>query len=140
MSTLLKRLVSLTRAHLYDLLDKRIPRSTTTPQWDTDFESNDRGPAGDPSHASTSTAGASTHAASGLPYCAELARCYALLDLPFGTPMEHVTRRWKTYLKKCHPDRYANDPDKLADATELTQALTGAHDTIETAWKRYQNH
>lgn len=138
MSTLLKRLVNLTRAHLSDLLDKHTPRSTTTPQWNTDFERNARGPAHDPSEASTSTAGASAHAASGLPHSEELARCYALLDLPFGTPMEHVTRRWKTYLKKCHPDRYANHPGKLAEATELTQALTGAHDTIQAAWKRYQ--
>jgi hypothetical protein len=136
---LLKRLVNLTRAHLYDLLDKHIPRSAPRPQWDTDFSSHDRGPADNPGRASTSTAGASTHAERGLPYSNELARCYALLDLPFGTPMEQVTRRWKTYLKKCHPDRYANDPGKLADATELTQALTGAHDTIETAWKRFQN-
>jgi curved DNA-binding protein CbpA len=52
--------------------------------------------------------------------------------------MEEVNKRWKTYLKKCHPDRYANDPGKLTDATELTQALTGAHDTIQAAWKRYQ--
>ena len=137
MSTLLKRLVNLTRAHLHDLLDKHAPRSSRA-SWDTDFTFHDRGPAGDAREASATGAGAAASAASGLPYSDELARCYTLLDLPFGAPLEQVTRRWKTYLKKCHPDRYANDPGKLAEATELTQALTGAHDTIEAAWKRYQ--
>jgi hypothetical protein len=49
--------------------------------------------------------------------------------------MAQVSKRWKTYLKTCHPDRFANDPARQADATELTQALTGAHDTIEAAWQ-----
>jgi DnaJ-class molecular chaperone len=138
MATLFKRLVNLTRAHLYDLLEKHASRPTSTPQWDSDFAFSKHGPAEDSSHTSTATAGAAAHAASGLPYSAELARCYTLLDLPFGAPMEEVSKRWKTYLKKCHPDRYANDPGKLAEATELTQALTGAHDTIQAAWKRYQ--
>jgi hypothetical protein len=137
MSTLFKRLVNLTRAHLYDFLDKQTRGSTDDPTWHSGFDADDRGTADDTTHTSTSHAGASAHAASGLPYSAELARCYALLDLPFGVPMDQVTKRWKTYLKKCHPDRYANAPEKLADATELTQALTGAHDTILAAWRRY---
>jgi hypothetical protein len=138
MATLFKRLVNLTRAHLYDLLEKHTSRPTRGPHWDSDFTFRERGPADDPSYTSTATAGDAAHATSGLPYSEELARCYSLLDLPFGTPMEEVSKRWKTYLKKCHPDRYANDPGKLAEATELTQALTGAHDTIQAAWKRYQ--
>ena len=85
----------------------------------------------------TATGGA-TGSASGLPYSDDVARCYRVLDLPFGAPMEDVSKRWKTYLKQCHPDRFATDPAKLADATELTQALTAAHDTIRTAWNRYQ--
>ena len=137
MSTLFKRLVNLTRAHLYDLLDKQTRDSTGGPPWHRDFDADDRGTANNTTHTSASSAGAAAHAASGLPYSAELARCYALLDLPYGVPMDEVTKRWKMYLKKCHPDRYATAPEKLADATELTQALTGAHDTILAAWRRY---
>jgi hypothetical protein len=140
MSTLFKRLVNLTRAHLYDLLDKQTWRTPSDPQWHTDFDADDREAAHDTTQTSTSSPGTSAHAASTLPYSAELARCYALLDLPFGVPMDQVSKRWKTYLKKCHPDRYANAPEKLADATELTQALTGAHDTILAAWRRYHEH
>jgi hypothetical protein len=74
----------------------------------------------------------------GLPYSVELARCYRLLDLPFGAPMAQVTRQWKTYLKQCHPDRYANDPAKQADATFLTQQLNDAHQKIKAAWEQRQ--
>ena len=74
----------------------------------------------------------------GLPYSDELARCYRLLDLPFGTPMEQVTRRWKAYLKKSHPDLHARDPAKQADATILTQQLNDAYKNIRLAWKRHQ--
>ena len=52
--------------------------------------------------------------------------------------MERVTRQWKTYLKKCHPDRYANDPVQQADATRLTQELTHAHEKIKVAWRQHQ--
>jgi ribonuclease HI len=51
--------------------------------------------------------------------------------------MEQVNKRWKAYLKKCHPDRYANDPTKQADATRLTQELTRAHEKIKVAWEQY---
>jgi hypothetical protein len=74
----------------------------------------------------------------GLPYNVELAEAYRALDLPYGTPLEQVAKRWKAYLKKCHPDRYANHPEKLADATKLTQELTGAYEKIKAAWERHQ--
>lgn len=136
MSTFLQRLVQLARAHLYDYLDTYTPGSSPDSHWNDAFANAEQ--PRNAGHASTATAGTSAGSTSGLPYSEKLARCYALLDLPFGVPMEQVNKRWKAYLKKCHPDRYANDPEQLADATELTQALTGAHDTIEAAWKRYQ--
>jgi hypothetical protein len=52
--------------------------------------------------------------------------------------MAQVTRQWKTYLKTCHPDRYANDPAKQADATFLTQQLNDAHQKIKVAWEQHQ--
>lgn len=74
----------------------------------------------------------------GLPYSEELAHCYEALDLPYGAPMDQVTRRWREYLQKCHPDRHASDPDKLPDAHKLTQLLTQAYETIKRAWKEFQ--
>ncbi|MEW6264742.1 MAG: J domain-containing protein [Thermodesulfobacteriota bacterium] len=75
--------------------------------------------------------------ASRLPYSRELAECYAALDLPYGAPMAEVTRRWREYLKKCHPDRHANAPDKLPDANKLTRLLTQAYETIKEAWQSH---
>lgn len=133
MSDLLSRLINLVRANLRDLYT---PSSSFDPFRDFPFDIDD-----DPEPHSASdyaAAGGSTGSTSGLPYSDDVARCYQALDLPFGTPMDDVTKRWKTYLKQCHPDRFATEPAKLADATELTQALTAAHDTIRTAWNRYQ--
>lgn len=140
MSELLERLLNIARSHLNDFIDPLRPGPTVPPYGDIDDSEpeepyRNRRRAGNASGAGASTR---TESASGLPYSAELANCYALLDLPFGVPMNEVNQRWKTYLKRCHPDRFASDAAKQAEATELTQALTGAHSKIEAAWKRYQ--
>jgi hypothetical protein len=147
MSDLLQRLLTIARSHLHDVIDLRRFRASVDPLWERAFSDDD---AYDSTHQasgarasgrphSETASGAASHTGSGLPHSPELARSYALLDLPFGAPMDQVSRRWKTYLKTCHPDRFASDPARQADATELTQALTGAHDTIRAAWKRHRN-
>lgn len=75
----------------------------------------------------------------GLPYDEAIARSYDALDLPYGAPMPAVTRRWRSYLRKCHPDFHRRDPDMLADAYKLTRILTEAHEIIREAWERYLN-
>lgn len=77
---------------------------------------------------------------SALPFSSELAECYAALDLPYGAPMDQVTKRWREYLKKCHPDRHMSDPDRIPDANKLTRILTQAHDTIRDAWKKMDHN
>jgi hypothetical protein len=134
MTDLLKRLAQLTRAHVHDLFERRWLGRRAEPSWRVDFETpgdtaSDPGFAAPPFEASAS---------SGLPYSEALAEAYRALDLPFGAPVERVTRQWKTYLKKCHPDRYANDPAKQADATRLTQELTQAHEKIKVAWRQHR--
>lgn len=71
-----------------------------------------------------------------LPYDQYAANGYAALDLPYGAPMDQVTRQWKSYLKKCHPDLHADDQEKYLDANELTRLLTEAHEKIKEAWRR----
>ncbi len=135
MSELLKRLTRLTRAYLgawrATYSDKAPSSESTSTTWEQETAFGTR------QRASEETAGA--QAEGSLPYSDELARCYALLDLPFGVPLAQVTRRWKTYLKQCHPDRYATEPDKVAAATELTQMLTKAYETIKAAWQHQQS-
>jgi len=144
MSDLLQRLFNIARSHLNDFIDPLRPDWRIPNYWDIDdaepgepYDQRQRSRAGQSAGASGAS-GSSARSSSGLPYSAELARCYDLLDLPFGAPMDEVNKRWKTYLKQCHPDRFANDPAQQAQATELSQALMGAHSKIETAWKRYQ--
>lgn len=73
----------------------------------------------------------------GLPRSPEVARAYEALDLPYGVPMAEVTRQWKNYLKKCHPDLQAGNPERIKEANRLTAALTAAYEKIKTAWQYY---
>lgn len=124
---ILDRLTQNARAYLYDFLQQRAFGKPTATQW----RAADDGPR-EPFHNGASKP---YEPSSPLPHSAELAAAYRLLDLPFGAPLADVSERWKTYLKRCHPDRFHNDPKRLADATELTQQLNAAHARIEAAWK-----
>ncbi|MGQ4807366.1 hypothetical protein NKDENANG_00714 [Candidatus Entotheonellaceae bacterium PAL068K] len=132
MSDLLRRLTRLTRAQLYDVL---------APYWRNQPQEPRRAPNTGTPHGSETmdrvpplSHVAETH--SSLPYSEEIAAHYRALDLPFGAPLAQVTKRWKTYLKQCHPDRYVHDSAKQADATSLTQELTRAHEHIKAAWEQ----
>jgi len=132
-----QRLAQLGRAHLHDFLIQHWPGGPSSHTWETDFEAYEH-TRDDAFHQSSPPFEEPGPAHHGLPYSTELARCYRLLDLPFGAPLAQVTRQWKTYLKTCHPDRYANDPAKQADATFLTQQLNDAHQKIKAAWEQHQ--
>ena len=134
MAELLRRLAQLTRAHLSDLLEQHWPGRRTETSWHTADETFEE----PPGRQRASTSSSRTTTGHGLPYSAALAEAYRALDLPFGAPLDQVSKQWKAYLKKCHPDRYAKQPEKQADATRLTQELTRSYETIKTAWRHYQ--
>jgi len=136
MASILQRLVQLGRTHLNDFLGQRWPGASSSTTWETDSETSRH--THDDTFRSPPPSEEPAPAGHGLPHSAELARCYRLLDLPFGAPMEQVTKQWKTYLKKCHPDRYAQNPAKQAEATILTQQLNDAHQKIKAAWDQHQ--
>ena len=136
MAGLVQRLVTLGRTHLNDLLAHHWPGASSTSSWDTDFAAHEqRQSAGFDASRPFAEPAPADH---GLPYSAELARCYRVLDLPFGVPLEQVARQWRAYLKQAHPDRHATDPAKQADATVLTQQLNDAYTKIKLAWERHQ--
>ena len=60
-----------------------------------------------------------------------LARCYANLEIPYGSGLEEARRAWKRMLKKYHPDLHARDPEKRRVANQLTAELTKAYREIE---------
>jgi len=136
MAGIFQRLVQLGRAHLNELLEQRWPGAASPSTWEKDFETQER-----TQHDTFNAPPPFEEPASsghGLPHSVELARCYRMLVLPFGAPMEQVTRQWKTHLKKWHPDRYANDQAKQAETTLKTQQLNDAHKKIKAAWERHQ--
>ena len=126
MVEILRRLARLARAHLHDFMESYQGGGYQPSARDAWADSANEAPAG------------GYDSPSGLPYSETLAASYGVLDLPFGVAMDQVAKRWKTYLKKCHPDRYATDPEKQAEATELTQELTRAYESIRTAWKQHR--
>lgn len=133
MVDILRRLARLTRAHLHDLIASYQGGAYQPSARHTWSDRADAAPA----DAYDSPASFEAHAPHGLPYSETLAANYRVLDLPFGVPMDQVAKRWKAYLKKCHPDRYANDAEKQAEATELTQELTRAYESIKEAWQQH---
>ena len=61
-----------------------------------------------------------------------LAQDYANLELKLGASFENVRSSYKRLLKKYHPDRFANDPEKQKLATEITQKLNQSYQTIRS--------
>jgi len=61
----------------------------------------------------------------------ELARCYANLEIPYGSDYETVHRAWKKMVRQYHPDMHSGDDEKQRIATELVQGLNEAHDILK---------
>ena len=123
MSNLLDRLAQNVRAQLHEWL-QGYGISEPSPTWQDD-------PPGEPVDVDEPRATTGP-----LPHSAELADAFRILDLPFGAPLPKANARWKSYLKRCHPDRFHNDPKRQSDAAELTRQLNAAHDRIEAAWRQ----
>ena len=136
MASILQRLVQLGRTHLNDFLGQYWPGASSSTTWKTDSDASQH--TYDDTFRSTPPFEEPAPAGHGLPHSAELARCYQFLELPFGAPMGQVTKQWKTHLKQCHPDRYAQNPAKQAEATILTQQLNDAYQKIKAAWDQHQ--
>lgn len=60
----------------------------------------------------------------------QLLQSYANLELTPGASLEDVKRAYRELIKRYHPDRHANDPERARIATELVQQLTRAYETL----------
>ncbi len=56
---------------------------------------------------------------------------YAALELPAGASFEEIKRAYKTLMKKYHPDRFHNEPQKKQFAEAVTQKLNEAYAYFE---------
>ena len=61
----------------------------------------------------------------------ELRTDYGNLEVSPGASMEEVRKAYKRIIRQYHPDRYANDPKKLAYATEITQKINQSYQRIK---------
>jgi DnaJ-domain-containing protein 1 len=60
-----------------------------------------------------------------------LKRDYANLEVPFGSSFDMVKKAYKRLLVQYHPDRYANNPEKLQTATEIVKKINDSYMRIK---------
>lgn len=60
----------------------------------------------------------------------ERRRWYRTLEVEPGADLKTVRRAYRKLLLQYHPDRFANDPEKLQVATEVTRKLTEAYNGL----------
>ena len=53
-----------------------------------------------------------------------------------GTNLEECKVAYKSLLKKFHPDKFANEPEKQKEATEITSSITSAFTRIKTWYEQ----
>jgi hypothetical protein len=51
---------------------------------------------------------------------------YGVLELPYGASFEEIKAAYKRLIKRYHPDRFHNDPEKHKAAVEISQKLNMA--------------
>ncbi|MCA9709410.1 MAG: J domain-containing protein [Myxococcales bacterium] len=61
---------------------------------------------------------------------ADRRRWYKTLEVQPGSDLKTVRRAYRKALLQYHPDKFANDPDKLKAATEITRRLTEAYNGL----------
>ena len=62
----------------------------------------------------------------------ELYEDFKTLCLMPGTNLDECKVAYKSLLKKFHPDKFANEPEKQKEATEITSYITSAFTRIKT--------
>lgn len=66
----------------------------------------------------------------------ELYEDFKTLCVMPGTNLEECKVAYKSLLKKFHPDKFANEPEKQKEATEITSSITSAFTRIKTWYEQ----
>jgi len=66
------------------------------------------------------------------PQLKQLRSYYANLELNPGASAEDVKRAYRSLMRRYHPDKHADDPEKYRAATELARSLTEAYQALLT--------
>lgn len=65
---------------------------------------------------------------------------YANLEIPYGSDLSRVKAAWKDQMKRYHPDRHSQDPEKRKVANELCAELTRAYQELERSLSSERNN
>jgi hypothetical protein len=65
-----------------------------------------------------------------LAHLAEIRQAYARLEVPFGSDLETVRKAYRQLMRRYHPDRHAQDPERERVATEIAQKLTVSYNIL----------
>ncbi len=68
-----------------------------------------------------------------------LRKDYTNLEVPFGASFEEVRKSYKNLLRKYHPDKYANDPNKLKITTEITKKINESYQKIKVFEEKHKS-
>jgi DnaJ-domain-containing protein 1 len=60
----------------------------------------------------------------------DIRRFYANLELPIGASLPEVKAAYRRLMRRYHPDRHQNDPDRVRAANELAQRLREAYEGL----------
>lgn len=60
----------------------------------------------------------------------EWEKAYAALEISYGSGVDDIKSAHRRLLRRFHPDRFAQDQERLPDATRLSQQLTEARDVL----------
>jgi DnaJ-domain-containing protein 1 len=63
-------------------------------------------------------------------YVRQLQTWYARLETPYGSDAATVRRAFRDLMRRYHPDRFTDDPEREAKATRLSQELTVAYEGL----------
>ena len=66
----------------------------------------------------------------------ELKQDYANLEVSFLAPFKKVKEAYKKLLRKYHPDKHINNPEKLKIATEITKKINSSYSRIKAYNKK----
>jgi hypothetical protein len=61
------------------------------------------------------------------------AKCFALLEVPYGAPLGDIELAYRKLLRQFHPDRFLGDAERHASAVALVTSLTDAYLSLRRA-------
>jgi len=65
-------------------------------------------------------------------------RAYATLELPPVSPPRETLRQYRRLVKRWHPDRYANDPQGQAEASQRMREINAAFAVLRPTLSRFE--